>query len=780
MTACRDPLVGMHEDGDSRDDRAAVRRPLPAAAIVTAVTVLLATALACPGQVFPGVAWESKTPAEVGMDPGKLDAFRDYVGGQGCIVRHGYMVYSWGDQSKRQDVASALKPVVAHFLFKAVEEKRVAGLDEPVVKLEPCLNDLNPDLDFKDRLITFRHMATQTSCYGVREKPGTAFDYNDWQMSLLWDTLFLKVFGATYETIDAKVLHPMLTDLLQCQDNPTLMFFGTENRPGRFGISVRDFARFGLLYLHKGNWNGKQLISPAHATLAVSSPLPASLPRTTARPAQMCPGQRSIGSLKVPDDQTDHHGSYSYLWWVNGVDRDGHRYWPNAPVDTYGAFGHGNGMRAVVVIPSLDLVVSWNDTTLEDRPGNPRNEAFGLLMESFTSERIVPDPEHPAWLKHQDGRPFYMCGPGDPEGFLYRGTRNADGTRSGDQMALIDKLAGTGANSIYLMAIRSHGGDGDASQNPYVDSDVSKSLDKAILNQWETWFTAMDNNGIVIFFFLYDDDAKPFGKELPSGGQLKPEEAAFIDAMVARFKHHRHLIWCVAEEYAEGLSKAHAAKIVERINQQDDRRHPVSIHQNNGTSFDFNGNSSFNQFAVQWNVDTAAELHAGTLAAWNNVGGRVNVNMAEFADSRYGHKPFSGTGEALRKKTWAIAMGGGYSMILGMDIASTPVGDLEDCGRLVRFMEATRFNETSPHDELARGNTRYVLARPGSVYIAYADSAGSVGLSVKAGRYKMRWYDPVKGIWTDSGTRSFQDGDAALSRPEGVGSEAAVCLEAVP
>ena len=57
-------------------------------------------------------------------------------------------------------------------------------------------------------------------------------------------------------------LHPLLTDLIGCEDNPTFMAFGEQDRPGRLGISPRDFARFGLLYLRGGMWNGKQLTQP--------------------------------------------------------------------------------------------------------------------------------------------------------------------------------------------------------------------------------------------------------------------------------------------------------------------------------------------------------------------------------------------------------------------------------------------------------------------------------------------------------------------------------------
>ena len=104
----------------------------------------------------------------------------------------------------------------------------------------------------------------------------------------------------------------------------------------------------------------------------------------------MIPGQRSMGSRKIPDNQTEHDGSYSWLWWVNGEDREGNRHWPDAPIDTYGAFGHSNGKRACVVIPSLEIVISWNDTTLDQKPRNPQNEAFKILMDGVKDKKPKP------------------------------------------------------------------------------------------------------------------------------------------------------------------------------------------------------------------------------------------------------------------------------------------------------------------------------------------------------------------------------------------------------
>src|SRR5690606_26326763 len=123
---------------------------------------------------------------------------------------------------------------------------------------------------------------------------------------------------------------------------------------------------------------------------------------------------------------------------------------------------------------------------------------------------IIIDPEHPAWLKRHGGRHVFICGPGDPENFLYRGTRRADGTRDGDQSALIDKLIRHGGNSVYLQAVRTHGGDAgpDPTHNPFIDSDPAKGLDSRILDQWEEWFTRLDEHDILIYFLFYDDSAR--------------------------------------------------------------------------------------------------------------------------------------------------------------------------------------------------------------------------------------------------------------------------------
>jgi hypothetical protein len=351
--------------------------------------------------IFPGKEWAERPPAEVGLDAGRLQSFSDYVGGRGCVIRHGYMVHHWGDVTRRADVASACKPWFTHFLLAAAEEGKIASLDEKVTRWEPRLAELNEALGHKDRDITWRHLANQCSSYGVAERPGSAFDYSDYQIALLADTLFLKVYDATWDKVDREVLGPRLTDVLGCQDKPTLLAFGDSNRPGRLAISVRDFARFGLLYLRQGKWRDRQIIAEKHAKLATTSPIEAKLPRTEGRTAEMLSGQRSLGGGA---NQTPHFGAYSWLWWTNGIDRQGVRMWPAAPHDLYGAFGHG-GRRALWVMPSLDIVVSYNDSQLDDGrlhgwtngEKSKTNEAMRQLAQAVVqSDAGQKPPQHAA------------------------------------------------------------------------------------------------------------------------------------------------------------------------------------------------------------------------------------------------------------------------------------------------------------------------------------------------------------------------------------------------
>jgi len=334
-----------------------VMKPNTARRFIPLLTLCVTCAGCRPGarvrRVQPREHWRQLSAEEAGFNPDRLTAFASHVGGSGCLVRHGYMVHRWGHYAHPLDVASATKPVYAHLVYKAVEAGLIESLDAPLRDVHPGLARLNEKLGFKDARITWRQLITQTACYGVEESPGTAFNYSDYQVALLLDTLVLRVMRIPYGGVDEKLLAPFLSGPLQCQDKPTLN--SGRSPVGRLRISARDFARFGLLYLRRGRWHGKQVVPLEDALRAVGTPHPPSLPRTQQVPAEMLPGQRTVGS---GENQEAHMNSYSYAWWTNGKQDDGQRVLPDVPPDAYMAEGHA-GHDALVVIPSLDIVVCW-------------------------------------------------------------------------------------------------------------------------------------------------------------------------------------------------------------------------------------------------------------------------------------------------------------------------------------------------------------------------------------------------------------------------------------
>jgi CubicO group peptidase (beta-lactamase class C family) len=330
--------------------------------------------------VYPGKTWQTRKPDEVGLDAAKLEQLRDLVGGRGCVVRHGYLVFAWGDLAKSGDIASAFKPLLSTLLMLALQEGRLKSVDDPVAHFEPRLKAIERGD------ITWRHLASQTSGYGLTEPPGKAYAYNDYALALYYDTLIQKVF----EGNGNDVLKSRLAGPLQFEDRHTFEAFGAKDRPGRLALSVRDFARFGLLVLREGRWRDKQIVRKDLVKLMLASPLPADTPLTEARDGPMLPGQRTIGGGK--NITRIGPGYYSFNWWLNGKDKDGRRLFPDAPPDTIVASGHG-GKRMLWLIPSLDLIVVWNDSRVNDHdssPSNPQtkcNQAARLLVAADRKRR---------------------------------------------------------------------------------------------------------------------------------------------------------------------------------------------------------------------------------------------------------------------------------------------------------------------------------------------------------------------------------------------------------
>jgi len=309
---------------------------------------------------FPGATWTSKTPQDVGLKSALLDQFAENIGGDGCVVRNGYLVKSWGDVTRHKDWASAAKPVLSTLLILAIQEKRIASIDSFV-------KDVGWELSVKDESMTFRQLANMTSGYGLDEPPGTAWGYNDYAIQL---------YAKSLEKIYDKPLDIVFCERMNCLQLQDGEFLGSRNGTGVIA-SPRDFARLGWLWLNNGNWNGQQILDPT----ILKDCFRVGVPAKTKKAADRTNDYLNIGSYGGGTNQTPSGpGAYGCNIWFNAVLENGKRAWPALPADAYQANGMWN-RDTLTVIPSWNMVVASRGTRPgKFEPGNPNGEYNSNLM----------------------------------------------------------------------------------------------------------------------------------------------------------------------------------------------------------------------------------------------------------------------------------------------------------------------------------------------------------------------------------------------------------------
>jgi hypothetical protein len=149
---------------------------------------------------------------------------------------------------------------------------------------------------------------------------------------------------------------------------------GAGNKSKGISITAREMARFGHLFLNRGNWDGTQLISAAWVDAASSVQVANTIPANTSG--------------------ADGPGVYGFNWWVNGVKPNGQRRWPNAPEKTYAALGYNN--NNCYIIPEWNMVVVRLGTDGSITPSNW--DGFFQRLESAVSPSDTTPPSVPAGL----------------------------------------------------------------------------------------------------------------------------------------------------------------------------------------------------------------------------------------------------------------------------------------------------------------------------------------------------------------------------------------------
>ncbi|UCE47781.1 MAG: serine hydrolase, partial [Phycisphaerales bacterium] len=176
-------------------------------------------------RTYPKKSWQTRRPQEVGLNPQKIDAIAELLAGRGRIVKGGYVVKSWEDQSEKGGWMSSSKPVISTLLFFALQEGKLDSVHTPIERF-------GWDLSAKDKQMTFHHLANMISGYARPDKPGAAWAYNDYAVNLYRLTLFDRLFGADPDTV---ANDPRRLGALQFEDG--LSF----SKKAHVVASVRDF-----------------------------------------------------------------------------------------------------------------------------------------------------------------------------------------------------------------------------------------------------------------------------------------------------------------------------------------------------------------------------------------------------------------------------------------------------------------------------------------------------------------------------------------------------------
>jgi CubicO group peptidase (beta-lactamase class C family) len=332
--------------------------------------------------VWPDRDWSSATPESQGLSGAGLGAVAEYAlkagGGSGCVIRHGYLVKEWGSPAALADVKSATKGSVGTTLLGLAVDDGLVRLDDLARKHYPRIGAEKPEnvaTGWLDQ-ITVRHLATMTAGFDdgrpalLAYRPGTRGIYSNDTSNMLAELLTLRFREDLRSVFKRRVMDPIDTPEAEWAWRPNqYRARAIDDLPSRefaagLTITHRALARLGYLYLHEGNWKGRQILSRQFV-------------RTATRPTD----------LPAP------YPFYALYWGSNARGT-----FAGIPRDAFWALGLGDSF--VLVCPSLDLVAVrlGVGSTKSQLPGGEKPEDWGKRVEQFGAllVRAVRDPCPPS------------------------------------------------------------------------------------------------------------------------------------------------------------------------------------------------------------------------------------------------------------------------------------------------------------------------------------------------------------------------------------------------
>jgi len=320
----------------------------------------------------PQKTWEQyKTPEEAGWSSEKLKEAKKLYDSLDAaafmVVYHGKVLVSWGDVKRRYMCHSVRKSFLSALFGTHVDDGSI-DLNKTLAELN--FDDKSPLTETEKQAVVGDLLKARSGVYhpaayetqSMKEKRpergshahNTFWYYNNWDFNVLCTILEQETGTDIFVDFKNRIANPLQMEDFRLIDGYHHLEAEHSIHPAYpFKMSARDMARFGLLFLREGEWNGRQIISKEWI-------------------------KESTRSYSKTDDRG---GGYGYLWWISGDFKE---------LGMYSAYGVGT--QIISVLPGANLVIVQRVNTYEGRRAPPNSELFKLILGAKVSEP-KPNPE---------------------------------------------------------------------------------------------------------------------------------------------------------------------------------------------------------------------------------------------------------------------------------------------------------------------------------------------------------------------------------------------------
>ena len=267
--------------------------------VVVVVFLLLgphATGAHAAEKVWPTNGWRTSTPEAQGMRSEMLADMLERIRGNGyrihsvTIVRNGHLVldayFHPFQKGWRHPIHSVTKSIMSALIGIAIDKGYIAGVDTPVLGFFP--DKAVAHVDARKRAMTLEHLLTMTTGFKCRDSyryrwvgfkkilrstdwtqfvldlpmegvPGKKFEYCNGASFLLSAILAKATKTDTFEFAKKHLFAPLGISDVTWSKSPR----GIAKGHAEMWLTPHDMAKFGWLFLNKGKWDRRQVVSSA-------------------------------------------------------------------------------------------------------------------------------------------------------------------------------------------------------------------------------------------------------------------------------------------------------------------------------------------------------------------------------------------------------------------------------------------------------------------------------------------------------------------------------------